>query len=139
MICDRLLLPGYTNTKSKCWFNSTSAHRNDYYRYYYQHLEGRLRVCTLTVHGMVHVPDDILFCGPSWTTWTFFMERFCGVLQAGLRSKCFPWANLNNNVLHVAYLEQLNARYDLEAELSSASKMPRAAARTREYAYEECK
>ncbi|KAJ7304892.1 hypothetical protein DFH08DRAFT_825250 [Mycena albidolilacea] len=79
-----------------------------YEEYYYQHLENRLRVCTLTVHGM-----------------------------AGLRSKCFPWANLNNNVLHVAYLEQLNARYDLEAELSSASKMQRAAACTREYAYEE--
>ncbi|KAF7354170.1 hypothetical protein MVEN_01104700 [Mycena venus] len=94
-----------------------------YEEYYYQYSEARLRVCTLTVHGLLHVPDDILFCGPSWTTWTFFMERYCGILQAGLRSKRFPWANLNNNILHVAYLEQLNARYDLEAEFSSASRV----------------
>ncbi|KAF7340500.1 hypothetical protein MSAN_02121400 [Mycena sanguinolenta] len=91
-----------------------------YEEYYYQYSEERLRVCTLTVHGLFHIPDDILFCGPSWTTWTFFMERYCGLLQAGLRSKRFPWANLNRNVLHVAYLEQLNARYDLEEELSQA-------------------
>ncbi|KAJ7310156.1 hypothetical protein DFH08DRAFT_635407, partial [Mycena albidolilacea] len=56
---------------------------------------------------LVHVPDDILFCGSSWTTRTFFMERYCRLLQASLRSKRFLWANLNNNILHVAYLEQL--------------------------------
>ncbi|KAJ7077173.1 hypothetical protein B0H15DRAFT_755284, partial [Mycena belliarum] len=56
---------------------------------------------------LLHIPDDLLFCGPSWTTWTFWMERYCGFLQAGLRSKRFPWANLNNVVLQKAYLEQL--------------------------------
>ncbi|KAF7340818.1 hypothetical protein MSAN_02111100 [Mycena sanguinolenta] len=99
------------------------VHTYEEYNFYYQYSESRLRVCTLTIHGMLHIPDDILFCGPSWTTWTYFMERYCGILQAGLRSKRFPWSNLNNNVLHVAYLEQLNARYDLEDELSRSKNL----------------
>ncbi|KAJ7340614.1 hypothetical protein DFH08DRAFT_915623 [Mycena albidolilacea] len=107
-----------------------------YEEFYYQNSEARLAVCTLTVHGLVHVPDDILFCGPSWTTWTFFMERYCGLLQASLRSMRHPWANLNNNILRVAYLEQLNARYDVESELSRPTT---SAATKQEYTYDSCK
>ncbi|KAJ7621835.1 hypothetical protein B0H17DRAFT_1290387 [Mycena rosella] len=88
-----------------------------YERYYYQYREDRLRACPLVVHGLLHVVSDIRFCGPSWTTWTFYMERYCGFLKAGLRSRRFPWANLNNRVLNYAYLEQIGSRYDLTDEL----------------------
>ncbi|KAJ7277813.1 hypothetical protein C8J57DRAFT_1579380 [Mycena rebaudengoi] len=94
-----------------------------YEEYYYQYKEECLRACPLTIHGLVHVPDDMLFCGPSWTTWTFWVERYCVFLQSGLRSRRIPWANLNNNILHVAYLEQLAAQYDLDEELSSEPEM----------------
>jgi hypothetical protein len=47
------------------------------------------------------------------------MERYCGFLKGALRSKRAPWANLNNIVLHRAYLEQLDAQFDLTEELSS--------------------
>lgn len=86
-------------------------------RYYYQYTEDRLGVCVLVAHGLVHVVPDVRWCGPSWTTWTFYMERYCGFLKNGLRSKVHPWANLNNRVLNYAYLEQLGVRYDLEDEL----------------------
>ncbi|KAJ7457314.1 hypothetical protein FB451DRAFT_1142567 [Mycena latifolia] len=46
------------------------------------------------------------------------MERYCGFLKAGLRSKRFPWANLNNRVLNYARLEQIGHRYDLADELT---------------------
>jgi len=72
----------------------------------------------LTIHGLLHLVDDIRTCGPIWTTWSFFMERFCGVLKSGLQSRSQPWANLNKRVLHMAYLTQLAARYDLEDELT---------------------
>jgi len=85
-----------------------------YTRYYYQYKEGRLSTCTLTIHGVLHVPKDIRKCGPMWTTWTFLMERFCGFLQAGLRSKTHPWSNLDKRVLHLAYISQLHMKYDLE-------------------------
>ncbi|KAF7372933.1 hypothetical protein MSAN_00500000 [Mycena sanguinolenta] len=89
-----------------------------YERYYYQYREDRLCACPLTIHGMFHVVPDIRFCGPSWTTWTFFMERYCGFLKHGLRSRSQPWANLNNRMLHYAYLEQIAVRYDLTDELA---------------------
>jgi len=47
------------------------------------------------------------------------MERYCGFLKGALRSKKSPWANLNNIVLHRAYLEQLDAQFDVAEELSS--------------------
>ncbi|KAJ7152445.1 hypothetical protein C8R46DRAFT_1357483 [Mycena filopes] len=97
-----------------------------YERYYYQFDESRLCACTLTIHGLLHVPDDLLFCGPMWTTWSFFIERYCGFLQKRLRSKRFPWANLNNTILHMAYLQQLGLRYDLEDELSSVVRSKKA-------------
>ncbi|KAF7360422.1 hypothetical protein MVEN_00772300 [Mycena venus] len=90
-----------------------------YEEYYYQYDADRLSACPLTIHGFLHIPDDIRFCGPSWSTWTFWMERFCGSMQMGLRSRRHPWANLNNRVLKLAYLEQLGARYDLDHELSA--------------------
>ncbi|KAJ7436328.1 hypothetical protein FB451DRAFT_1061778 [Mycena latifolia] len=46
------------------------------------------------------------------------MERYCGFLKAGLRSKRFPWANLTNRVLNYARLEQIGHRYDLADELT---------------------
>jgi hypothetical protein len=91
-------------------------------RIYYQYNVERLAVCTLTIHGLLHVCDNIRFCGPVWTTWTFWMERYCAYLQTGLRSRRHPWANLNNRVLHKAYLEQIDLYYDLEDDLTITSK-----------------
>lgn len=50
------------------------------------------------------------------------MERYCGYLQAGLRSRSHPWANLNNRILHKAYLEQIDVYYGLEDDLTITSK-----------------
>ena len=49
------------------------------------------------------------------------MERYCGYLQAGLRSKTHPWGNLNNRVLHKAYIEQIDIFFDLENEIKITS------------------
>ncbi|KAJ7052722.1 hypothetical protein C8F01DRAFT_1065494 [Mycena amicta] len=89
-----------------------------YELYYYQHDELRLSTCPLVIHGLLHIPENIRFCGPAWTTWTFFMERYCGFLKCGLTSRVYPWSNLNNRVLHYTYLEQLGVRYDLTEELA---------------------
>ncbi|KAJ7237962.1 hypothetical protein C8J57DRAFT_1566441 [Mycena rebaudengoi] len=91
-----------------------------YEKYYYQYDESRLSACPLTIHGWLHVPDNIRFCGPSWTTWTFYMERFCGWMQSGLRSRRFPWSNLNNLVLHRVYLEQIHPLSILRPPFTSA-------------------
>ena len=94
-------------------------HMKSYYiRIYYQYDVEQLSTCTLTIHGLLHLCDNIRFCGPVWTTWTFWMERYCGYLQAGLQSKTHPWENLNNHVLHKAYIEQIDIFFNLDNELN---------------------
>ncbi|KAJ7652366.1 hypothetical protein DFH06DRAFT_1418733 [Mycena polygramma] len=89
-----------------------------YERYYYQYREDRLCACPTVIHGLIHTVPGIRYCGPAWATWTFYMEHYCGFLKSRLRSRKFPWANLNNTVLNYAYLEQIGARYDLTDELA---------------------
>ena len=79
-------------------------------------------MCTLTIHGLLHICDNIRFCGPVWTTWTFWMERYCGYLKAGLRSHSHPWMNLNNKILHKAYMEFTDVFYGLEDQQIFVSK-----------------
>lgn len=50
------------------------------------------------------------------------MEWYCGRLQAGLRCHAHPWTSLNNRVLHMAYLEQIDAMFGLKDELTVTSK-----------------
>ncbi|KAF9073420.1 hypothetical protein BDP27DRAFT_1381742 [Rhodocollybia butyracea] len=79
---------------------------HEYERLYFHYDPKRLPVCTLTVHIIVHLPDNILFCGPSWSTWTFWGERFCGLLQTQVSSHLAPFANLTNCLIYAAYVTQ---------------------------------
>ncbi|KAG1744430.1 hypothetical protein EDB19DRAFT_1894577 [Suillus lakei] len=87
-----------------------------YEKYYYQHDESRLPACTLPIHGMLHIADDIRQCGPVWTTWTFFLERYCQKFKTALKSRVQPWGNLNKEVLYMAYLQQMVLQYDIQEE-----------------------
>ena len=87
-------------------------------RYYYQYWEDWLSACPTVLHGLLHMPQNICECGPSWTTWTFFIEHCCGLLKATLHSKSQPWGNLNNWRTQLACLNQLAACYDLAKELN---------------------
>jgi hypothetical protein len=89
------------------------------HRYYYQYQESRLSTCVLTIHGLLHIPNDIRAAAPTWATWTFYIERFCGILQRGLHSRRNPAENMDKRVLHMAYLSQLGVKYDLDEELSA--------------------
>ena len=87
-------------------------------RYYYRYQIERLPACTLTIHGLLHITEGIRYCAPVWTTWSFFMERYCGALQRSIRTRSQPWSNLNAMLLHSIELEQLSVHYDLGAELA---------------------
>ncbi len=88
-----------------------------YEEYYYQYDADRLSACLMVVHGLLHLVDDLLYAGPLWATWTFFMERFCGSLKRALRSRSRPWANLDRRAINVAHAHQLIVKYDLVEEL----------------------
>lgn len=52
----------------------------EFERLYYRHTADRLRVCTLPIHSLLHVADDLAAMGPVRCYWAFPMERFCGAL-----------------------------------------------------------
>ncbi|KAJ6474365.1 hypothetical protein C8R45DRAFT_1160700 [Mycena sanguinolenta] len=71
----------------------------------------------LTVHGLLHIPDSIELAGPQWCYWAYPMERYCGALQPGIRSRRFPYASLDRWVLETAQLAQVGVLYNITSEL----------------------
>ena len=67
------------------------------------------------------------------------MKRGCGNFQRSLRSKSAPWSNLDKRVLHTAYLDQLESRFDLGDELSEVGKRPKGTLSRSETVMEGCK
>jgi hypothetical protein len=108
-------------------------------RYYYQHEESRLPACTLPIHGMLHMADDIRQCGPVWTTWTFFLERYCQKFKTALKSRVQPWGNLDKEVLYTAYLQQVVLRYDVKEEVSLSIRRDWSQLTMHETVFEDCK
>ncbi|KAJ7192610.1 hypothetical protein B0H12DRAFT_1002089, partial [Mycena haematopus] len=77
-----------------------------------------MSVCPLTIHALLHIAAGIKFCGPVWCYWAFPMERYCGSIQPGIRSRRFPWASIDRYVLEVAQLTQIKTRYNVVDELA---------------------
>lgn len=51
--------------------------------------------------------------GPAWAYWAFPMERYCGRLQRCIRSRRFPFANIDTFVVADARLKQLGLRWHI--------------------------
>ncbi|KAH7096495.1 hypothetical protein BKA62DRAFT_822291 [Auriculariales sp. MPI-PUGE-AT-0066] len=85
----------------------------DFESFFYQFKPERLPMCTLVVHMLLHVADSIELHGPVWVYWSFVMERHCGTLQRGIRSRCQPWASLNNFVMDEACLQGVVGLYNI--------------------------
>ncbi|KAF7341602.1 hypothetical protein MSAN_02057500 [Mycena sanguinolenta] len=85
---------------------------------YFQNDVDRMSVCPLTIHALLHIADGIQFCGPVWCYWAFPMERYCGSIQPGIRSRRFPWASIDRYVLEIAQLTQIKTRYNVVDELA---------------------
>ncbi|KAF7347089.1 hypothetical protein MVEN_01462900 [Mycena venus] len=85
---------------------------------YFQKDVSRMSVCPLTVHALLHIAAGIKFCGPVWCYWAFPMERYCGSIQPGIRSRRFPWASIDRYVLEIAQLTQIQTLYNVVDELA---------------------
>ncbi|KAG8686434.1 hypothetical protein FRC11_008958, partial [Ceratobasidium sp. 423] len=80
---------------------------------YYRHTPNRLHVCTLPIHSLLHIADDIEAMGPVWCYWAFPMEWFCGALGRTNLNPCFPFVSMDWRVLEVAQLVQIKYMYNL--------------------------
>lgn len=103
-------------------------------RMYYQYNLGRLRVCTLPIHALLHLADDIRRAGPVWCYWAFAMERYCGMLANANKSRRWPWMSLNHRICDVAQLDQVKVLYGLEKELNL-----RGECHEKEHFFDECR
>ncbi|KAJ7131032.1 hypothetical protein C8R44DRAFT_904086 [Mycena epipterygia] len=89
-----------------------------YEEMYFQYDVERLPICPLTIHALLHIAPSIKFIGPVWCYWAFPMERYCGSLQPGIRSRRFPWASLDRYVVEQAQLTQIMTVYNVSSQLS---------------------
>ncbi|KDQ53412.1 hypothetical protein JAAARDRAFT_137326 [Jaapia argillacea MUCL 33604] len=89
-----------------------------YERFYYQSHPSRLPACPVTIHTLLHIADSIEASGPVWVSWAFPMERYCGYLQPAIKSRCFPYACIDQHVLNLARLAHIKLVYNLKQELS---------------------
>ncbi|QRV97963.1 Transposase family Tnp2 protein [Ceratobasidium sp. AG-Ba] len=85
---------------------------------YYQKTRDRIRACTLPLHALLHIADDIEAMGPVWCYWAFPMERLCGSLLRANKSRRFPYSSLDHRVLQIAQLAQLKLIYGLREHLN---------------------
>ncbi|KAK0461538.1 hypothetical protein IW261DRAFT_1348720, partial [Armillaria novae-zelandiae] len=58
----------------------------EYEHIYYQYSLECLSMCTLNIHALLHVADNIEASELVWTYWTFPMDHFCGLLQPAIQS-----------------------------------------------------
>jgi len=56
--------------------------------------------------------------GPVWAYWAFPMERHCGDILRNIRSRRFPYANINKYVASHAQLMHITLLYGLHGKLS---------------------
>ncbi|KAG8711449.1 hypothetical protein FRC11_002757 [Ceratobasidium sp. 423] len=85
----------------------------DWVKDFERHSPDCLHICTLLIHSLLHIADDIEAMGPVWCYWAFPMERFCGALVRANLNPRFPYASLDCRVLEVVQLAQIKLMYNL--------------------------
>ena len=83
---------------------------------YYQHTPERLPACPLTIHALLHIPDQIRWMGPCWTTWAFPIERQCGYFQRSIQSRRNPYVSMDQHLIDLSQLRQIKLLYNLTDE-----------------------
>src|SRR5260221_4767615 len=84
--------------------------------FYYQHKPERLPACPLTIHALLHIPDQIRWMGPCWTTWAFPIERQCGYFQHSIQSRQNLYVSMDQHLTDLSQLRQIKALYNLTDE-----------------------
>ncbi|KAJ7226887.1 hypothetical protein GGX14DRAFT_555481 [Mycena pura] len=90
----------------------------DYERYYYQYDPSRLSACPLTIHALLHLPDNILNAGPMWTYWNYITERYVGYLVRSSKSCKNPYASFARRLREIAQNSLIKVKYQLSEELN---------------------
>ncbi|KDQ21906.1 hypothetical protein BOTBODRAFT_99767 [Botryobasidium botryosum FD-172 SS1] len=96
----------------------------DYERIYYQYQPDRLSTCPLTMHSVIHIPQNIRDSGPKWANWCFQMERYCGHLVRMIASRQHPYSGLNHRIFEAEALKIVIDQFDLHDRLPAPHGRP---------------
>nr|GAT42540.1 predicted protein [Mycena chlorophos] len=88
-----------------------------YEKYFYQYKPHRLSTCVLTIHALLHIPDDILNGGPMWCYWNYITERYVGFLVRSSKSPRHPYASFARRIREIAQNNVIKLTYGLREEL----------------------
>ncbi|KAF9461336.1 hypothetical protein BDZ94DRAFT_1372398 [Collybia nuda] len=69
-----------------------------YEELYYNHDPMCVSTCPLTIHALLHIAPTIRAMAPVWAYWAFPMEHYCGDLLCHIKSRRFPYPNINKYV-----------------------------------------
>ncbi len=83
---------------------------------YYQYKPERLLACPLIIHALLHIPDQIRWMEPCWTTWAFPIERQCGYFQCSIQSRRNPYVSMDQHLIDLSQLWQIKILYNLTDE-----------------------
>ena len=101
--------PPFVSEKSK----TDSIHTSSFY---YQHNPEQLPACLVTIHALLHLPDQIRWMGPCWMTWAFPIERQCGYFQRSIQSQQNPYMSMDQHLTDLSWLWQIKLLYNLTDE-----------------------
>ena len=80
-------------------------------------------LCTLPLHALLHVPQDIHNTGPISGCWSWVMERLCGVLGSAVqKGHRFPYAALSNHIYQHALINFFENQYNVGLKIIFAAK-----------------
>ncbi|KAF8666953.1 Transposase family tnp2 [Rhizoctonia solani] len=94
----------------------------EYEQIYYQFDEERLQACPVNLHYLLHLVDSIEFLGPIGGYWAYPMERFCSYIGNSVKSRRYPYANIDQRVLNRARLHIIIRKYQLSEKAPFAPK-----------------
>jgi hypothetical protein len=89
---------------------------SDAFRLYYQYEYSHLSACPLTIHALIHIPNDTRNAGPLSHIWEFSTERIMGLIAQSVTNKQCPFSRLSKNVKKMEQIKLTTMKYGVELE-----------------------
>jgi hypothetical protein len=91
---------------------------SDTLRLYYRYQYTRLSACPLTIHALIHIPNDTRNAGPLSRIWEFSTERIMGLVARSVTNKQYPFSQLSKSVKKMEQIKLTAMKYGVEGQLN---------------------
>lgn len=95
-----------------------------YEEHYYQYKEERLPAMKPVIHQLIHIATSIEDTGPPYVGCELFIERTCGDLARGCKSRSNIYRNISLNILRAERFNHLRFTYSIDELRAEATTDP---------------